>query len=306
MNYESLFLEVSQGQYRLHIKRINKAVGGTPVLMIHGMIENGRIFYHESGKGLGSYLAEQGYDVFVADLRGIGLSEPRISRVSQHGQTETVCEDIPALIEFVLSKSGQDKLHIAAHSWGGVFINAALARRPDLIQHINAGVYFGSKRTVRVHNFDRLLKINLMWNTVGRIYSKHYGYLDAKRLRLGSDNETAKTHQQVTAWIADDAWLDSEDGFDYHKALQEISLPAIWYISAIDDHSLGHRDDVKRFMLESGKHEQRYTVLSQQNGNALDYDHVSMLISPEAVGDYFPVLLKWLYEHEVRGDADVN
>ena len=57
---------------------------GIPVLMIHGIVEDGRIFYHNSGKGLGSFLAKHGYDVYVADLRGIGKSTPKIHRNSEH------------------------------------------------------------------------------------------------------------------------------------------------------------------------------------------------------------------------------
>ena len=304
MNYESIFLESGEGVHRLHLKRISIAKGGIPVLMVHGMIESGRIFYHESGKGLGSYLAQQGYDVFVADLRGIGLSEPAISSASKHGQTETVCEDIPSLIEFVLTTTQQRKLHLTAHSWGGVYINAALARQPSLIESIYASIYFGSKRSVRVNNPDRWLKINLMWNIIGGIYSKFFGYLDAKRLTMGADNETAKTHAQVAAWIAQDNWIDSDDGFNYQHALQTINLPATWYIAAIDDHSLGHREDMQRFMQECGEHFQRHTLLSQKNGNAIDYDHVSMLTSALAVEDYFPQLLEWMSEHEVNKSSD--
>ena len=298
MKYESLFLESEQNKHRLHIKRIHKSGAGIPVLMIHGMVENGRIFYHESGKGLGSYLAHQGYDVFVADLRGIGLSEPRISRYSSHGQTETVCEDIPALIEFVLAASGQEKIHMVAHSWGGVFINAALARRPDLIPHINAGIYFGSKRTVRVKNLDRFIKIDLLWNMAANLIGKTLGYVDAIALRFGSDNETHKTNRQCIDWVQQDHWVDSDDGFDYHHALEGIQLPAIWYVAAIDDHSLGHRDDVQCFMQECDEHEQRHTVLSQQNGNAIDYDHITMLTAKQGVDDHFPLLLEWLRQYE--------
>lgn len=302
MQYESHYLAhlPDQPDTRLHIKRIRNehTAAGIPVLMIHGMLENGRIFYHESGKGLGSYLAQQGYDVFVADLRGIGLSEPRINRHSRHGQTETVCEDIPALIEYVLKTTGQCQLHLAAHSWGGVYLNAALARRPDLVPKIAAGVYFGSKRTVRAINLDRLIKIDLIWDLASNVASKATGYLDARLLRFGADNETRKSNRQVVGWVRKDAWIDADDGFDYHQALQTLELPPIWYIAAINDHSLGHRNDVKRFMHESGEAKARYSILSQRNGHVLDYDHVNMLTASQAIHDHFPLVLKWLKQYE--------
>lgn len=297
MQYQSLFLEVAPG-HKIHVKNICGNNRGIPVLMVHGMVSNGRVFYHESGKGLGSYLAQQGYDVYVADLRGQGLSRPAISRYSEHGQTETIAEDIPALIRFVQQRSGKKKLHVAAHSWGGVYVSSALARAPELIDSIYSCVYFGSKRAVKVRNLDRLVKIDVFWNLVGRSSNKLLGYVEGKGLRLGSDNETMKTHLQCLDWVNSTAWVDADDGFDYGEALRFHSLPPTWYIAAINDRSLGHRDDVQRFMEESGDHEARYTVLARDRGNALDYDHISMLTASQALMDHFPLVHVWLQRHE--------
>lgn len=48
---QSLF--VPCGEHRLHVRHIQPgvAVHADPILMVHGAIENGRIFYTESGKG---------------------------------------------------------------------------------------------------------------------------------------------------------------------------------------------------------------------------------------------------------------
>lgn len=76
MRFQSLFLQASD--YRLHLMHISQpGQRGIPVLMIHGMVEDGRIFYHPSGKGLGCYLARQGYEVYVADLRGTARFQSR-------------------------------------------------------------------------------------------------------------------------------------------------------------------------------------------------------------------------------------
>ena len=65
---------LNDGDHQLHIRHIYCEGGeqGQPVLMVHGAIENGRIFYNEKGKGFGCYLAQQGFDVYVIDLRGRG------------------------------------------------------------------------------------------------------------------------------------------------------------------------------------------------------------------------------------------
>ena len=52
---QSLF--VPCGEHRLHVRHIQPgvAVHADPILMVHGAIENGRIFYTESGKGLPAF-----------------------------------------------------------------------------------------------------------------------------------------------------------------------------------------------------------------------------------------------------------
>ena len=81
---ESLFIPLHQND-RLHLKRFCGSSTGSVVFMLHGTVENGRIFYSRNGKGLAPFLASKGYDVFVADLRGRGESTPAISRESASG-----------------------------------------------------------------------------------------------------------------------------------------------------------------------------------------------------------------------------
>lgn len=297
MKYQSLTCPTNNGE-QLHIMNINKApLQGVPVLMIHGMVEDGRIFYHKSGKGLGSYLADHGFNVFVADRRGVGGSTPKITKESTHGQTETIVEDIPKLIEFVLKETGSKRLALVAHSWGGVNLNAALARRPDLIEKVIASVYFATKRTVRVKNLERYFKISLIWNRMSQSLAKRKGYLPAIKYRLGSENETLKTHRQCVEWVRNKKWVDSDDGFDYGEALESVVLPPTRYYAAVRDFSMGHRSDVKNFMIESGPHKSQYRLLSKKAGNKLDYDHINLLTAPECVDDHFSEVIAWFKKH---------
>ena len=297
MRFQSLFCPTFQG-HQLHVMHVSQPGNqGEPVLMVHGMVEDGRIFYHKSGKGLACYLASQGFDVYVADLRGIGLSTPKIDRLSEHGQTETIRDDIPELIDFVLEKSTHKKLHLVAHSWGGVNSSSALLRKPEYIKYVASSVYFGSKRTVRAKTFDRYLKVELVWNRLAFLMGRNKGYLPAKRYGLGSENETLKTHKQCVRWVKHRAWQDSDDGFDYAQAAIKTRLPATLYFAAIRDTSLGHRYDVRAFIKESGEHVSQYTLLAKSHGNELDYDHIDMLTAKECVEDHFPEVSKWFKRH---------
>jgi alpha-beta hydrolase superfamily lysophospholipase len=297
MRYQSLFL--NQEDHNLHVMHISQpGHSGTPILMIHGMVEDGRIFYHKSGKGLGSFMARQGYDVYIADLRGMGLSTPKVDSSSTHGQTETIQQDIPALISFILKHSSHKQLHIMAHSWGGVYVNSALLHQPELIPSVLSSTFFGSKRTVRARTFERYLKIDLIWSRLSLVASKRKGYLPAVSYKLGSENESHKTHRQCVEWVRNDAWVDSDDGFNYGVAAQETILPPTLHIAAIRDISMGHRFDVKAFMKESGPHQSEYLLLAKKHGNSLDYDHINILTAPECVSDHFPTVFDWVKKQE--------
>lgn len=305
LKFESHFIP-SANEHQLHLMEIFNDGNTTSsqqgvVLMVHGMIEDGRIFYHPSGKGLGSYLAQQGYRVFVADLRGIGRSYPAIGKNSEHGQTETIVEDLPLLINHCIGESNDSRIHLISHSWGGVFINSCLVRFPELAAKIYSAVHFGSKRNVRAKTFDRILRIEIVWKHVATRLAKKFGYLPAIKYKFGSNNETQKTLLQTIDWIIKDEWIDTDDGFDYQQAADKLEaeqgLPPSLYYAAPKDYSLGHHKDVSRFMQQSGTKNAKYHMLNKKNGHLKDYDHLDMLTAPEGINDHFPKVLGWMRTH---------
>ena len=49
MQQQSLFIE--DNGHNLHLRHISQANAAVPILMVHGAVENGKIFYTEKGKG---------------------------------------------------------------------------------------------------------------------------------------------------------------------------------------------------------------------------------------------------------------
>jgi len=291
-----LYLDVAEGE-RLHVKRIYRPGARAAVLMLHGVLSNGRIFYTQTGKGLAHYLARAGYDVFVLDLRGHGASQPPIDRQTRHGQSDAICVDLPAVHAKIRELTNGAELHWLAHSWGGVLMSSCLLRFPQLIPQVKSCVYFASKRSVAVRNWQRLLKVDLVWNYAARAVVSMAGFLPARRLRLGIDDESAKYHRQCNQWAQGMPWVDSDDGFNYADAARHTVLPPILYFSAFDDACLGHREDVRRFRDESGAHRSRLHLLARFTDHLHDYDHASLLTHADAVNDHFPLVLHWLGGH---------
>lgn len=307
LQQQSLFVEV-EASHQIHVRHIvakDRPVDHpkAPIFMLHGAIENGKIFYTHSGKGLASFLAQRGYDVYVMDKRGRGQSTPKIRKGTTHSQTDTIVNDLPAVFDWIFVRHSHP-MHVMAHSWGGVLLSAMFARFPEKLTSVISQVYFGTKRSVSVRNLEKLLKVDLFWNRLGPLIAKGFGYLPAKKLRIGSDDETQLTLAQSVAWVKLGRWIDPQDGFDYHAACENITWPPIWHIAAIQDFALGHPVDVKRFMEEANQSATgKYSVLGKQNGNQHDYDHINMLTHPAAIRDHFPEVYAFLQGAESSHNA---
>lgn len=300
---ESLFVSVNETD-RLHIKRLFATTGGSPVLMFHGVVENGRVFCSRSGKGLGPFLAKRGLDVFVCDFRGHGLSEPPLSSRSRYGQTEAITEDIPSLINAVVAIRGTTPQIWVAHSWGGVVLMSYFARFAAHRPLVKAIVLFAAKRCVRVGGLRKLMGMNLGWNGLGRLFTGTFGYLPRGMCGRGTDAESAKFHRQCVEWAKPSLWIDSDDGFDYGAAIQKLELPPILSFAAVGDRYLGHPCDVRDFLDEMGARDATVHVLGKSRGALHDYDHMGILIHPDAVSDHFPEVVNWLTQcHLLAGVA---
>lgn len=281
--------------YQLHLRQLvpNQPDAEQPVLMLHGAIENSRIFYNEKGRGLGCFLANHGFRVTCADFAGRGLSRPKVSRAFNHSQHQLICLDIPALIHH-LYQQHQQPLIVIAHSWAGVVLAASLARFPELLPKVKAIVTFGTKRVISVKSFKKSLHIDWVWNRLSPLLCWLYGYLPAKQWRLGADNEPAQYLLDTIAWIRGKAFVDATDSFDYAAACGQIQWPLSWHFAAVNDELLGHPQDVTAFMAETGLSKGRYILLGKSYGYQQNYDHISMLTHPAAIDDHFSELELWL------------
>lgn len=289
----SAWLDVAD--YQLHLRHLtpDKADCAYPVLMLHGAIENSRIFYNEKGRGLGCFLADRGFAVTCADFAGRGLSSPQASRHFNHSQQQLICLDIPALINHLHQQHLQPVV-VIAHSWAGVVLAASLARFPELLPKVKAIITFGSKRVISVGGFKKRLQIDLVWNLLSPLLCRWYGYLPARQWRFGADNEPAQYLLDTISWIRGGAFVDVSDGFDYAAACAQIQWPVSWHFAAIRDQLLGHPVDVQAFLAETGLHTGHFCLLSKAKGYQHDYDHISMLTHPKASQDHFIELDKWL------------
>jgi pimeloyl-ACP methyl ester carboxylesterase len=88
-----------------------------PVILLHGSFSNRRFWYSPKGIGLGAFLARQGFDVWVPEMRGHGLSK-RNHDYARNRVADYARYDLPAIGAFVREQSAQVP-HWIGHSLGG-------------------------------------------------------------------------------------------------------------------------------------------------------------------------------------------
>ncbi len=305
----SLYLPYRDGQ--LHLRQLLPATpdfSKTPILMLHGAMSNGRVFYSQAGRGLGCFLAKGGYIVYVLDTAGRGKSLPKISRDFTLGQGEVIREQLPLVQQYILElhrqqcldtgKSSPTQVHWCAHSWGGVLMASALARFAHLQLSVRSLLTFGTKRTIRVKSFKKWLMVDMFWNRLALTMALGQGYLAADQLRIGMDNESRASLRQSIDWVRGE-WRDHDDGFDYAKAAQATHWPCAWFIAGRNDTVLGHPEDVADMIHECGFPQAKFTLLSKANGYKHDYGHADMLTHFDAIADHFPQVLDWYLGFEL-------
>ncbi|MCZ4407640.1 alpha/beta fold hydrolase [Cryomorphaceae bacterium 1068] len=291
--YSSELIQHPKG-YQTCIHRFTPNEGcGIPVLLIHGSIENSRIFYSASGKGFAPFLAQKGFDVFVPDLPGKGKSTPKAARGFEHSQQQFIDGDFNDYIRYIRSFYPTKKIRVGGHSWGGVLALAWYAKF-GTTETIGPMVFFGSKRKLATRSLSRLFMIDIMWSAVGNLSTSMMGYLPAVKLKMGSDNEPAHFYRETAKWVRSAKWCDFQTGEDMAAKLQCKTLPPALFFAGINDKVLGNPQDVRRLMAETGGDSTEFILLSKKNGNHKDYDHIDMLTARTCPEDHFPMAAEWL------------
>src|SRR5262245_11662958 len=73
-----------------------EAARGVPVILVHGSFSNRRFWYSPKGLGLAPHLARAGFDAWIVEMRGHGLS-PRNQQYRRNRVADYARYDLPAV-----------------------------------------------------------------------------------------------------------------------------------------------------------------------------------------------------------------
>jgi len=275
-------------QKRLAVSRIKPRGAGSlsiPVILVHGSYSTRNFWISPKGVGLGPCLADQGFDVWIPELRGHGLS-PKGDSFSKITAEDQIRYDLPAIQEAVYAKTGSSAFWIG-HSFGGLFMIAALSTGWLNHDMVRGMITFGSQ----ISFGDGYLKIPPVAWTLSLLL-KIMGNFPAPKFGLGPEIEPAGTILETIRWKKlFGKWTDSE-GTSYWDGLNRVKIPVLTYAAAKDknDPAPGCRKIHKRL----GSIDKMFMVLGKDTGFSKDYDHVGMVVSKEAQEEVWPDLVGWL------------
>ena len=88
------------------------------------------------------YMAQQGYDVYLVDLRGYGRSTrpPEMSKPALESaplvRTATAVKDVSAAVDFILKRRGLNKINLLGWSWGTSTMGWYTAQNNDKVNKL--------------------------------------------------------------------------------------------------------------------------------------------------------------------------
>ncbi|XP_026805905.1 gastric triacylglycerol lipase-like [Rhopalosiphum maidis] len=137
---------------------------GKPILLMHGLFLSSFVFTN-TNKSLSYSLSEAGYDVWLFNARGTGLSRtysiyskagaaPRMNKMSwDFSFHEMGIYDFPAAVDFVLNKTGRPKLDVVGYSLGATIALVGLSEKPAYNNKVDKLVLMAPTTIMISHRF---------------------------------------------------------------------------------------------------------------------------------------------------------
>jgi pimeloyl-ACP methyl ester carboxylesterase len=293
---------------------------GEPVLLVHGIAANRYNFDLTDDLSLARFLAARGWDVWLVELRGRGLSmRPRLfSKVKYDWSFDEYAErDLPAAAACVARATGRKRIHVVGFSTGALAAMAWLSdphRNLEVASLVSIGGATSFKRTGR--NVSGRLLRNLRWlrhRWLMRVVAPISGYWHPSPLQIIYNPENTKGSVQrrtmvnmianfsrnevlqYSDWILNDVFRSIDLRRDYRAELGRITTPALLLAGPRD--VLATPDAVKATFEALGSTDKQFMICSRAQGLRVNYGHFDLVIGREAPAEIYPLVARWLDAH---------
>jgi predicted alpha/beta hydrolase len=300
-----------------------RAVGAAqpvPVICGHGMAGSHFIFDLHPDYSLARYLARQGFDTWLVDLRGRGDSWPAGgARAGLQWSFDDFAErDLPAAVARVREIAGRDEVFWLGMEMSGQAVYAASIL--GTATHVRAAVTCGApvltpptalvpgvtsapktRRNGRVpfRGGARLAGPVLAYGGFRVLESSFRAcntdpLVVARYFRNGVPDEAIDLVDQFAGWIRDGSMRNRAGSLVYSEHLAEVRLPLLVLAAARD---LQRPPAAVRAAFDAfGSTDRTFVRAGTADGFSVDFGHDDLLAGVAAPAEVFPRIAAWLAE----------
>ena len=316
---------LTQDGQRLAIHRYvpEEAPKGKPVILCHGLASNRYIFDMNPAPSLAEYLRSRGHDVWVAELRGSGLSAGPGLLLSDSalrwGFDDHLDSDLDAVIDHVTEQTRKDSAHWVGHSMGGMLIEAYLARNHS--RKIASAVAIGCpvdfskmnspsfKHLLKMRWVLRLLPFNplipmakcfIPFSRIAPNILSAYCCLEnidwnvaRKIMALGVEFLSSSVLWLDMGRFLQEGKFADRSGKLYLQGIEQSDTPLL-AICGTKDNMAPKSAVLGVFERRNGSCVTESLILGKDSGCLQDYGHLDLLIGTRAQKEVFPSIHNWL------------
>lgn len=299
---------------------------GRPVVVMHGIVANGRNMDLDERHSIARWLAARGRDVWVPSLRGTSGPE-RLAVLDARATYDFdtyVTEDVVAIVEHVRRVTGAAEVDWVGHSMGGMLAYAHLARGGSFGRLVTLGspvrLRWGGRLEALAKTFSGLaafggwlpmrpfvegtVPAQLVFDTPMDNFLTSPENVDGdtwrRFLAVGVNEIPGPLLEQMAGWLQRDRFDSRDHAIDYLDALARVTVPTLVVAGRIDGIAPPW---AVRPAFDRLAGEKAWLVAGEANGMRADYNHMDLVLGKRAPREIFPVVLRFLERGDPVSDA---
>lgn len=295
-----------------------------PVILVHGLASNYRnMDFPIKDLSLAHYLSKAGFDCWIVDLRGSGLSKKGPFTAFRWYFDDYVFYDLPAAVDAILKETGAKKIHWIGHSLGGLlsFPFAQFYKKSQVLRSLTT-IASPMTTTSRpgyfqvTHRFDRILKLfpKLPYRTLSRVAVRFVDLLLGLEgnalfsrdnmtreilveiMRHAVESVPSSLILQIHDWLNHNYFASRDKKIDYTESLSSMTMPILMMAGSVD--SFTPLADIRLAFRRIPSEKKTLMVFGKSRGHEHDYGHIDLVLGKNAPKEVFPQILNWLKEHD--------
>jgi pimeloyl-ACP methyl ester carboxylesterase/heme-degrading monooxygenase HmoA len=146
MNYDTIRIASNTPKLNIGLLHVSPKTltGNAPVLFIHGSSFPSELSFAFKMEGVSwlDYMSDHNYNAYAVDLLGYGLSDryPEMADANLKGNPPGMARnaylDVNKAVDYIISKTGQNKVILIGHSWGASVAALYTEKYPEKVKKL--------------------------------------------------------------------------------------------------------------------------------------------------------------------------